>query len=250
MPYAVISSRQWPETRFEYAAATLEEAEALAASDDRLRKGRVRDYCIIGASDKKLLSRFQEPELRHLHSSMVNGVVLAEKIAYNELLNRVAALISGAKTETVPPKMIEAYRRQQRPAVETNPTVAAAPGNTGEAEMNTETTASATPKKRATRPHKAASGKTSKKAAGGGKGKARSAKAGAKGAAGKADQLGREGSTFRFMAERIMKGQDNATIAAAATKAFPKAKSVEAKHVAWCRWKLGQKGVKVPAQKD
>lgn len=59
----------------------------------------------------------------------------------------------------------------------------------------------------------------------------------------KGDGLGRPGSTYRFMAERLVKGQDTETIAAAAKKAFPKAASTEKKHVLWVRWKLVQQGV-------
>lgn len=253
MPYAVISSRQWPETRFEYAANTLEEAEALVHHDDRLKKGRVRDYCIVGPNDKKLLSRFQAPELEHLIRSMQRSAVLPDKIEYNELINRAAKLISEAEVETVAAKILEDYRRTQRPAAAQPPV--AAQSNTQETKtVNAAASETAeTPRKArgASKGRKKATGKASGKTAKGARTPVRGKGGSSKSATNKAegDGLGREGTCFRFMAERIMKGQDNATISTAAKKQFPKERSTETKHVAWARWKLKQNGVNVPEAK-
>lgn len=48
-------------------------------------------------------------------------------------------------------------------------------------------------------------------------------------------------SIQEFMQTQIKKGKDNQQIAAAAAKKFPDAKSTEAQHVAWARWKMKQK---------
>lgn len=62
--------------------------------------------------------------------------------------------------------------------------------------------------------------------------------------------LGREGTLARFMADLILKGQDNETIAKQAAKKFRGKKSTSAKHVSWQRFNLSRRGVKVPAVKE
>lgn len=70
-----------------------------------------------------------------------------------------------------------------------------------------------------------------------GNGKARPA------AKAKGDGLGRPGSLTRLINERLVRGQDNATISAAAKKAFPKSKSTKPSHVSWFRWKAKDLGL-------
>jgi hypothetical protein len=265
--YVVISFRTWPETKFEYAFPTLEEADALATSDERLQKGRVKDYLVLRSDDKRMLAKLQEPQLRHLLTSIneKEGSGLPDNISYNELLNKASEVLSRQGVATVSQKILEAYRAKQRAeasahvsavAKQTNPTVAKETET-----MNTATEETATPKKTtrkapakaaAKAPAKAAK-KTSKGTPATTKGKGKSAKPATNKAESRkvaGDGLGREGTLSRFINERIMKGQGNAEIAAAAAKAFPKSSSTEAKHVAWSRWKLGQNGVKVPAAKE
>lgn len=78
-------------------------------------------------------------------------------------------------------------------------------------------------------------------------GKKKAGKAASSGAkrasAAPSDGLGRPGTLSRFIAERLVKGQDPATISQAAKKAFPKSASTEPSHVSWLRWKLTSTGV-------
>ena len=82
----------------------------------------------------------------------------------------------------------------------------------------------------------------SAKRASGAKTAGRKAKTSAKAKAAKGDGLGRPGTATRFICERLMRGQTNETISAAAQKEFPDAKSTEAKHVAWYRARLVKAG--------
>jgi hypothetical protein len=258
MPYALVTSRQWPETRFEYAFATLEETEAMAAADPRLKN--VREWTIVGGQSNKLLARFQGPELEHLFRSLKPNDLLPEKISYNDLLNRVAHAIEYCKVDPCPPKTLEDYRRKQQltagsSSKPSKPVVAATKSEEIEMETQTETGASkASKKKSAGKPaagaKKSAKGKTPAQTKGkGGKAlktanKAVGAKA-PKAASGR-DPLGREGTAARFMSDGIMAGKSNEKIAAelAKHKDHKSAKSIEAKHVAWQRFNLKRKGVK------
>lgn len=255
MPYALITSRQWPETRFEYAFTTMEECEAMAAADDRLK--RVRDWTIVGGNNHKLLARFQAPELEHLLRSMKGmDVSIPEKVSYNELLNRVAHAIEHVDVGECPRKTLEDYRRKQRPTEPVKPTTAAATVSEETAMETQEGTGAgkASKKKPAGKPaagaKKSAKGKTPTQTKGkGGKAlKTANKAAGAKApkAASGRDPLGREGTTARFMSDGIMAGKSNDKIAAelAKHKDHKSAKSIEAKHVAWQRFNLKRKGVK------
>lgn len=114
MTYALITSRQWPETRFEYATRTLDEISALAMHDKRLKASGVKDYVIVTEQDKKGLAKFQAPELEHLFRSLTHEEP-PEKVAYNELINLCATAIGRASIENVPSTLVETYRKTQRP---------------------------------------------------------------------------------------------------------------------------------------
>lgn len=255
MPFCLVTSRQWPETKYEYAFATLEECEAMASVDARLKN--VRDWTIVGGNNNKLLARFQAPELEHLFRSLKPGDVLPEKISYNDLLNRVAHAIERVQVAPCPPKTLEDYRRKQRPAepVKSEPAAAL---KREEIKMMNDATKSGAPaaskKKPAGKPaagaKKSAKGKTRVSAKGKGTKAPKTANkaAGAKGkpAVSGRDPLGREGTVARFMSDGIMGGKSNEKIAAelAKHKEHKSAKSIEAKHVAWQRFNLKRKGVK------
>lgn len=265
-PYHVISQRSYPETVLEYSFDTLEEAEAVTDGDERLKKGRVKDFFIVGADDKKLLSKLQEPELRCLYGKINSKAVLPEEIAYNELLNKVAMVLKELETSSpAPANLLEEYRRKQRTTAQSHQSAAAEltkkPVKSTAKESKTMTTATEstekatkkTPKKAAAKAPTKAVAKSTKGASQKGKAKGKSAKGATnKEASRKAsgDGLGREGTLSRFINEQLMAGKTNAAIATAAAKKFPESSSTEAKHVAWSRWKLGQNGVKVPTPKE
>ncbi len=288
MPYAIITSRQWPETRFEYSARNIEEASAFVMHDTRLKSSGVRDYVIITEQDKKGLAKFQLPELEHLFRSLTHEEV-PEKIAYNALLNMVADAIGRTKPEVCTEKMLIAYRKTQRPdgSVEhadvvtqdgkkkPSPGASVAEANANQKQREQQDAkARALGKKIGEKAAKASTAKASKKAAAEtsknqsketpkaetSKGPSTKGRVGAKSGNGaangkaapavKSDGLGRPGTAFRFMAERIMKGEGNDAISKACKKDFPKDKSTDPKHVAWCRWKLRKNGLTVPEPKS
>lgn len=116
----------------------------------------------------------------------------------------------------------------------------------------TEEAATAAHQKGPARPRRKARKTTSKGARPSPRGKARAGSRTSNKEAGRpaADLLGRPGSLGRFIAELVMKGQDNDTVSKAAAKSFPKSASTTPKHVAWARWNLKRRGVKkVPESK-
>jgi hypothetical protein len=57
-------------------------------------------------------------------------------------------------------------------------------------------------------------------------------------------------SIQEFVQNQVVKGRNNAQIAAAAMKKFPEMKSTNSKYVAWYRWNMKRNGAKkVPASK-
>ena len=245
MPYAIISSRTYPQTKFEYALATLEEAEALTASDDRLKK--CRDFVIVSEHDTKLLSRFDEAEIGSLWRQWNRGDDPPEgKTAYQDMLRTCAKKIGTLECDVVPLPVLEDYRRKQaatRP--EPKQQEKTIMSEAGIERIETETSKRNKAKKAGKPAKKAAPAKAAK-----GKGAKKKAQKNANKAAGTpragADPLGREGTTARFMSDLIMAGESNEKIAAKAAKKFPESKSVEPKHVSWQRFNLRRKGVKAP----
>ena len=108
--------------------------------------------------------------------------------------------------------------------------------STNDSQTTSATADSATTKPKVEKKAKAAKPKAEKKA------KVAKPKAEKKPAA-KGDGLGREGSLTRFMNERLLKGQDNATISEAAKKAFPDSNTTDPSHVSWYRWNATKKGI-------
>lgn len=62
------------------------------------------------------------------------------------------------------------------------------------------------------------------------------------GKAAKADKLGKEGTITRFFQDRIISGDDNATVLKAAVKKFPKAK-ISKGYPSWYRSALKRDGL-------
>lgn len=254
MPYSLITSRQWPETRFEYAYETLEECEAVAAADTRLK--RVRDYCIINvAKDRKLLARYQGPELAHLYRSLkTNDVLLPEKLTYNEILNHVAHALERVPVEKCPPKTLMAsHRREQQPAENVKPFVAAVAQKPQEVDTVTKKPAPKAPARPASKRQAARKPAPKGKAATPAKKRLRAASTTPSRAKPKKPSkfpLGREGTFGHWVNGLIMAGKSDAQIEALAdrSKTWKGHKSIS--QIRWYRWTLKTRGVKgVPESK-
>lgn len=260
-PHAILGVGGFPEVRLLGVFDGLENAEAMVmAMAQRLK--RYRDWQIIGTRTIGVLKMFSLPELENIlrcfepqyqNIKNVPSRTALPGVLMN-LAERVAAHLARCPVDETPSTALMLYRqknplkepRNQEPEMtETTETTTSAAPATKTAKKPAVAKAAA----KAAKPHgkakpagpatpKAAAKKTPSKAQSGGTSTKKAAPD---------DALGRPGSLFRFVAERLLKGEDSEKIGTAVAKVFPNNKPVKPKDVAWYRWKLGQKGVKLPA---